>query len=125
MATFQEQPELDGSSSNAQPPTTSSPTKTRAASVDQLAVPTNTTVKRNNSEAFKNVFRGVKELGQRGLNKLGKHLSASDQSYLATASPRLLSVSSIDPESDQPRLVRTNAFKVSKFIYFVTMLYLV
>ena len=109
--TSRDQPELDGSS-NAQPPSTS-PTKARAASFDQLAVPTSNNIKRVKSEAIKNlIVEKVRGVGHR-FNKLGKHLSTSDQSDLAAASPRLLSVSSLDPESDEPRLVRTNAFKVS------------
>jgi hypothetical protein len=73
------------------------------------------TNKHTKALALKSLFvekvRGVKEFGQR-LNKLGRHLSTSDQSELA-AGPRLLSISSIDPDSELPRLVRTNAFKVS------------
>jgi hypothetical protein len=88
-----------------------SPTK-RATSADQLSLITN---KHTKALALKSLFvekvRGVKEFGQR-LNKLGRHLSTSDQSELA-AGPRLLSISSIDPDSELPRLVRTNAFKVS------------
>ena len=119
MATAsRDQPELDSSTSNAQPPSTS-PTKARATSVDQLAVPTSANIKRAKSEAIKNlIVDKVRGVGQR-FNKLGKHLSTSDQSDLAAASPRLLSVSSLDPESDEPRLVRTNAFKVSKIIFFL------
>lgn len=97
---------------NAQSPNCS-PTK-RASSADQLSlvVSSNKHVK---ALALKSLLvekvRGVKEFGQR-FNKLGRHLSTSDQSELAAVGPRLLSVSSIDPETEVPRLVRTNAFKV-------------
>ena len=97
--------------SNAQTPFYS---PTRAHSADQLTLVVNTSSKHTKVLGLRSLFvekvRGVKEFGQR-FNKLGRHLSASDQSELA-ASPRLLSVSSIDPESDVPRLVRTNAIKV-------------
>ncbi len=100
------------SSGSAQSPSCS-PTK-RATSVDQLSLVVGSN-KHTKALGLKSLFvekvRGVKEFGHR-LNKLGRHLSASDQSELA-AGPRLLSVSSIDPDSDLPRLVRTNAFKVS------------
>lgn len=104
--------ESSSSSGSAQSPSCS-PTK-RATSADQLSLITN---KHTKALALKSLFvekvRGVKEFGQR-LNKLGRHLSTSDQSELA-ASPRLLSISSIDPDSELPRLVRTNAFKVSSY----------
>lgn len=98
-----------------------SPTK-RAASDDQLTSSGSHQFKRSKSLAIKSLFvekvRGVKEFSKQSLNKLGRHLSASDQSELAAA-PRLLSVSSIDSEDteDEPiqhRLVRTNAFKVCR-----------
>ena len=106
------------SSSSAQSPSCS-PTK-RATSVDQLPLITN---KHSKVPGLKSLFvekvRGVKEFGQR-LNKFGRHLSTSDQSELA-AGPRLLSVSSIDPDSELPRLVRTNAFKVSCCLGYTTV----
>lgn len=101
--------EPDPETSNAQSPNCS-PTK-RASSVDQLA----SSNKHAKAQALKSLLvekvRGVKVLGHR-FNKLGRHLSTSDQSELAVG-PRLLSVASIDPDIEVPRLVRTNAIKVS------------
>ena len=95
-----------------------SPTK-RATSADQLSLLSSSS-KHTKALALRSLLvdkvRGVKEFGQR-LNKLGRHLSTSDQSELAS-SPRLLSISSIDPDSELPRLVRTNAFKVSCLDYY-------
>ena len=114
MATTNCEPDPESSScSLTGTPIAQSP-KRKATSVDQLSLVVGTN-KHTKAQGLKSLFvekvRGVKEFGHR-LNKLGRHLSASDQSELATG-PRLLSVSSLDPESDLPRLVRTNAFKVS------------
>lgn len=104
--------EPDPETSNAQSPNCS-PTK-RAASADQLSLVVSSN-KHAKAQALKSLFvekvRSVKVLGHR-FNKLGRHLSTSDQSELAVG-PRLLSVASIDPDTEVPRLVRTNAFKVS------------
>lgn len=84
------------------------PPSPKAVSDEQLAVgrPRSSTLK---SLIAKKV-REVKEVGQR-LSKLNKHLSTSDQ----LAAAKLLSFSHIDPEGEVPRLVRTNAFKVTYY----------
>lgn len=106
------------SCSSAQSPSRS-PAK-RATSAEQLSLIASTN-KHTKALGLKSLLadkvRGVKEFGHR-LNKLGRHLSTSDQSELANG-PRLLSVSSIDPDAEVPRLVRTNAFKVGCYLGYI------
>ena len=118
----------------AQPP--SSRTSKRAASDEQLStqassnsLSSSSNLKGSKSIRFKSFIadkaRTVRQFSREGFNKLGRHLSASDQSDLAAIVPadenshksaRLLSVSSIESEDStngDHRLVRTNAIKVN------------
>lgn len=129
----------------AQPP--SSRTSKRAASDEQLStkassnsLSSSSNLKGSKSIRFKSFIadkaRTVRQFSREGFNKLGRHLSASDQSDLAAIVPadenshksaRLLSVSSIESEDStngDHRLVRTNAIKVNSEEIFCILSFL-